>query len=81
MCQIDECANFAVLFSKRKLVFPSLFHLLVQFYTVFYLQYFQNYFGDPWNTLDFIIVIGSVIDIMLGRLVVSAFFRSQYLFL
>jgi len=34
----------------------------------------QNYFGDPWNTLDFIIVIGSIIDIMLGKLMVCTSF-------
>lgn len=32
----------------------------------------QNYFGDPWNVLDFVIVIGSIVDIAAGRLLVSA---------
>ena len=31
----------------------------------------QNYFGDPWNVLDFVIVIGSIVDIIAGRLLVS----------
>ena len=31
----------------------------------------QNYFGDPWNVLDFVIVIGSIVDIVAGRVLVS----------
>jgi hypothetical protein len=30
----------------------------------------QNYFGDPWNTLDFVIVIGSIVDITAEKLIV-----------
>ncbi|KAF0297828.1 Voltage-dependent calcium channel type D subunit alpha-1 [Amphibalanus amphitrite] len=29
---------------------------------------FKNYFSDPWNVFDFIIVLGSFIDISLGKL-------------
>ena len=29
---------------------------------------FQNYFSDPWNVFDFIIVLGSFIDISLDKL-------------
>ena len=32
---------------------------------------FQNYFGDPWNTFDFVIVLGSFIDIIYSELNVS----------
>ena len=35
----------------------------------FYL--FQNYFGDPWNVFDFIIVLGSFIDIIYTEVNVS----------
>lgn len=31
----------------------------------------QNYFGDAWNVFDFIIVLGSFIDIIYDRLHVS----------
>ena len=31
----------------------------------------QNYFGDPWNVLDFIIVLGSIADIVYTELSVS----------
>lgn len=27
----------------------------------------QNYFGDAWNTFDFIIVLGSIIDIVVSQ--------------
>ena len=35
----------------------------------------QNYFGDPWNAFDFVIVLGSLIDIGMAQLNVSV--RSQ----
>lgn len=31
----------------------------------------QGYFGDPWNVFDFVIVIGSVIDVILSEVDVS----------
>jgi len=31
----------------------------------------QNYFSDPWNVLDFIIVLGSIADIIYTELSVS----------
>lgn len=31
----------------------------------------QGYFGDPWNVFDFIIVIGSVVDVILSEVDVS----------
>lgn len=31
----------------------------------------QGYFGDPWNVFDFIIVIGSVVDVILSEIDVS----------
>lgn len=33
--------------------------------------YVQGYFGDPWNVFDFIIVIGSVVDVILSEVDVS----------
>lgn len=36
----------------------------------------QNYFGDPWNVLDFIIVIGSITDIIAARILVSGKWRE-----
>lgn len=33
----------------------------------------QGYFGDPWNVFDFIIVIGSVVDVILSEVDVSRF--------
>lgn len=34
----------------------------------------QGYFGDPWNVFDFIIVIGSVVDVILSEVDVSSIF-------
>ena len=31
----------------------------------------QNYFRDPWNVFDFIIVLGSIIDIIYTEATVS----------
>lgn len=36
------------------------------------LLYVQGYFGDPWNVFDFIIVIGSVVDVILSEVDVSS---------
>lgn len=36
------------------------------------LFYVQGYFGDPWNVFDFIIVIGSVVDVILSEVDVSS---------
>lgn len=33
--------------------------------------FLQGYFGDPWNVFDFIIVIGSVVDVILSEVDVS----------
>lgn len=33
----------------------------------------QGYFGDPWNVFDFIIVIGSVVDVILSEVDVSSY--------
>ena len=33
--------------------------------------YFQEYFYDPWNSFDFVIVIGSFLDIAMSNLSVS----------
>uniref|UniRef100_A0A3B3Z7P8 Ion transport domain-containing protein n=1 Tax=Periophthalmus magnuspinnatus TaxID=409849 RepID=A0A3B3Z7P8_9GOBI len=35
------------------------------------LMAFKGYFGDPWNVFDFIIVIGSVVDVILSEVDVS----------
>ena len=42
---------------------------------------FQNYFGDPWNTFDFVIVLGSFIDIIYSELNVSQIGLSLDFFL
>lgn len=33
--------------------------------------FLQGYFGDPWNVFDFLIVIGSVVDVVLSQVDVS----------
>uniref|UniRef100_A0A670ZU73 Voltage-dependent L-type calcium channel subunit alpha n=1 Tax=Pseudonaja textilis TaxID=8673 RepID=A0A670ZU73_PSETE len=32
----------------------------------------KGYFGDPWNVFDFLIVVGSIIDVILSQIDVSA---------
>jgi voltage-dependent calcium channel L type alpha-1D len=41
---------------------------------------FQNYFGDAWNVFDFIIVLGSFIDIVYSEVNVSILFLSSSFF-
>lgn len=37
----------------------------------------QGYFGDPWNVFDFLIVIGSIIDVILSEIDVSVTLVGQ----
>lgn len=54
--------------------------LMCDLYVVSFL-FWQNYFGDPWNVLDFIIVVGSIVDIIAAQLMVcSTYFDVLYLF-
>ena len=49
------------------LSFPfSFFFLFLSF-----LRAVQNYFSDPWNVFDFIIVLGSFVDILYSEITVS----------
>ena len=38
--------------------------------------FWQNYFGDPWNVLDFVIVVGSIVDIIAAKALVSCLIAS-----
>lgn len=40
--------------------------------SIFNFVFVQGYFGDPWNVFDFIIVIGSVVDVILSEVDVSS---------
>jgi voltage-dependent calcium channel L type alpha-1D len=42
---------------------------------------FKNYFGDPWNAFDFVIVLGSLIDIGMNQLNVSTILTLTHVFL
>jgi hypothetical protein len=39
---------------------------------------FQNYFGDAWNVVDFAIVIGSILDIIISKLSVRTLHSDAY---
>jgi len=40
----------------------------------------QNYFGDPWNTLDFVIVVGSIVDITISQIMVREYIAKHMLY-
>lgn len=40
----------------------------------------RNYFKDPWNILDFVIVVGSVLDVLYSKLLEGDFFISVNFF-
>lgn len=42
-----------------------------QIHTHVFFVFSKGYFGDPWNVFDFVIVIGSVVDVMLSEIDVS----------
>ncbi len=52
-------------------MFPSHFLWLFISLGVFFFLLGQNYFGDAWNVFDFIIVLGSFIDIIYTEVNVS----------
>lgn len=49
-----------------------IFYRKKDLYDIFSLYFFysftQNYFGDAWNVFDFIVVLGSFIDIMMSEI-------------
>ena len=49
----------------------KIYNIIIHYYNINKIHLTQNYFGDPWNTLDFIIVVGSIVDIVIGKLLVS----------
>ncbi|KFM76774.1 Voltage-dependent calcium channel type D subunit alpha-1, partial [Stegodyphus mimosarum] len=62
-------------YEQPKLYTQVLDVLNIVFTTIFALEFvlklmafkFKNYFGDAWNVFDFIIVLGSFIDIIYGE--------------
>lgn len=55
--------------------FDSFFHYSLLFSFV-YSDLLQNYFSDPWNCFDFIIVMGSFIDIVYSDIVNVSFLNT-----
>uniref|UniRef100_A0A672U3Y6 Voltage-dependent L-type calcium channel subunit alpha n=1 Tax=Strigops habroptila TaxID=2489341 RepID=A0A672U3Y6_STRHB len=47
------------------------FTILFTLEMILKLMAFKGYFGDPWNVFDFLIVIGSIIDVILNEIDVS----------
>ncbi|XP_025411039.1 muscle calcium channel subunit alpha-1 isoform X8 [Sipha flava] len=69
--------TLAMKFYKQPQYYDSILDMLNLFFTaVFALEFvfklaafrFKNYFGDAWNVFDFIIVLGSFIDIVVENL-------------
>merc|ERR1719507_2936472 len=69
--------SLAMKFYKQPDVYTEFLNVLNIIFTVFFtLEFvfklgafrFKNYFGDPWNSFDFIIVLGSLIDIAMAEL-------------
>lgn len=58
----DNHFNFSCLIYENKKIFHTVFSINM-----------QNYFGDAWNVFDFIIVLGSFIDIVYSEVNVSSF--------
>merc|ERR1712223_697361 len=69
--------SLAMKFYNQPDVYTEFLNVLNIIFTVFFtLEFvfklgafrFKNYFGDPWNSFDFIIVLGSLIDIAMAEL-------------
>lgn len=70
--------TLAMKFHGQSELYSQILDLSNMFFTaVFALEFvlklaafrFRNYFGDAWNTLDFVIVLGSFIDIVISEIV------------
>ncbi|KAK6640591.1 Voltage-dependent calcium channel type D subunit alpha-1 [Polyplax serrata] len=70
--------TLAMKYYGQSKVYSEILDALNMFFTaVFALEFvlklaafrFRNYFGDAWNTLDFVIVLGSFIDIIMDKVV------------
>jgi len=69
--------SLAMKFYQQPELYTELLDALNIIFTVFFtLEFvlkfgafrFKNYFGDPWNAFDFVIVLGSLIDIGMAQL-------------
>ncbi|XP_071748883.1 muscle calcium channel subunit alpha-1 isoform X29 [Lepeophtheirus salmonis] len=69
--------SLAMKFYQQPQTYTAFLDVLNVIFTVFFtLEFvfklgafrFKNYFGDPWNSFDFIIVLGSLIDIAMAEL-------------
>ena len=41
----------------------------------------KNYFADPWNVFDFIVVLGSLVDIVMSFALVSYLYLLIYIYI
>ncbi|XP_023340259.1 muscle calcium channel subunit alpha-1, partial [Eurytemora carolleeae] len=69
--------SLAMKFYKQPQLYTEVLDVFNILFTVFFtLEFilklgafrFKNYFGDPWNSFDFVIVLGSLIDIGMAQL-------------
>lgn len=67
--------NAAVVCSSSTSFLTGLFFFITSFLSSFSVQ---GYFGDPWNVFDFIIVVGSVVDVILSEVDVSKIISLNY---
>ncbi|KAG7297125.1 Voltage-dependent calcium channel type D subunit alpha-1-variant 2 [Plutella xylostella] len=61
----NQPAEYSKVLDMLNMVFTAIFALEFIFKLAAFR--FKNYFGDAWNTFDFIIVLGSIIDIVFSQ--------------
>ncbi|ESO06434.1 hypothetical protein HELRODRAFT_160604 [Helobdella robusta] len=62
----DSPKEYQFVLDVLNMVFTGAFAL--EFILKLFAFRIKNYFGDPWNTIDFIIVVGSIVDITIGKI-------------
>lgn len=61
----DQSLEYSKALDMLNMIFTAVFALEFIFKLAAFR--FKNYFGDAWNTFDFIIVLGSIIDIVVSQ--------------
>ncbi|CAG9569826.1 unnamed protein product [Danaus chrysippus] len=61
----DQSLDYSRALDMLNMIFTAVFALEFIFKLAAFR--FKNYFGDAWNTFDFIIVLGSIIDIVVSQ--------------
>uniref|UniRef100_A0A7N6BHS3 Voltage-dependent L-type calcium channel subunit alpha n=1 Tax=Anabas testudineus TaxID=64144 RepID=A0A7N6BHS3_ANATE len=77
MQHCNQSSHVTKLSDTLNLIFTVLFTVEMILKLMAFKARVKGYFGDPWNVFDFIIVVGSVVDVILSEVDVSMTDRTN----